>query len=94
MPKATIHMGISNIIKLFNFLNLKLNKPKKTSATTDTNEHKEVILVVDFSDSLTATINTAYRQLDLTPETKSKRKLINPVLQFYFSLNFMEGMDF
>ena len=59
--KATIHMGISNIIKLFNFLNLKLNKPKKTSATTDTNEHKEVILVVDFSDSLTATINTAYR---------------------------------
>lgn len=38
-----------------------MNKPKKTAATTDTNEHKEVILVVNFSDSFTATINAAYR---------------------------------
>lgn len=61
MPKATIHMEMSNIIKPFYFLNLKMNKPKKTAATTDTNEHKEVILVVNFSDSFTATINAAYR---------------------------------
>ncbi|CUM53863.1 unnamed protein product [Debaryomyces tyrocola] len=60
MPKATIRMEIPNIIKPFNLLNLTMNKPKKTLSTTDTIEDKEVILVADFFDSFTATINTAY----------------------------------